>query len=101
MTEEESRPPRLTDALLARTKGFVVDLLAEWIKLPIAEVGRWVRRRVTFYAVGITLLIIALIFLLVGGVRGLQAISWMPYWAPYLGLGALAAGTGIYFLSKK
>jgi hypothetical protein len=99
---DDSRPtgPTAMEALAERTKRFFVDVLAEWIKLPIAEVGAWMRRRVTLYVVGLLLLCVAVVFLLVGGVQGLQALK-VPPWATYLGVGALAGVAGLVVMKQK
>lgn len=96
-------PPRelpKIESLADRTKRFLAELVADWIKLPIAEVGRWLRRRVLLYTVGLVLMCVAIIFVLVGGVHGLQELR-VPVWATYLGVGVVAAVAGVIVLTRK
>ncbi|MBI2933804.1 MAG: phage holin family protein [Planctomycetes bacterium] len=95
-----SEPPK-SEGLLDRTLQFLTEAAAECLKQPIAEVGRWARRKVLLFGVGLVLLCTALVFLLVGGVQGLQSIDRMPPWVPYLGVGALAAIAGVVVLSRE
>ncbi len=88
------------ESLADRTKRFLSEVVADWIKLPIAEVGRWIKGRVTPYVIGLVLVSAGAVFLLVGGIQGLQSIPRMPPWVPYLGMGAVATGLGALMLRR-
>lgn len=104
MTEEPS--PSTTspgssrlDLLLLRTKQLFGQVLAEWIKQPISEVGLWLKRRILQFSLGLVLLCVAIVFLLIGGVQALREVH-IPSWATYLGVGGIAALLGVLLLRR-
>ncbi len=101
MNEAPASPPPI-ESLADRTKRFLMEIVSDWIKIPITEVGFWMRDRVTRYAIGLVLICVAIVFLLVGGVQGFQQLlgpKWL--WVPYVGLGTIAAMVGIFVMKSR
>jgi len=96
---QESGPPK-PESLRDRTRRFAGEIIANWIKPPLVEVGRWAKERILQFVLGLVLLSVAVIFVLIGGIQGLQELK-VPVWATYLGVGALAGVAGLVILSRK
>jgi hypothetical protein len=67
--------PRI-DELIARTQTFLTNTVTQTVKAPVADVGRWMGRRILAFALGAVLLVCAVGFLLFG------LMSWLANHMP-------------------
>jgi hypothetical protein len=88
------------DMLGAGVKRFAKEMAVEVLEGYLPSYAHRFGRRVLGYAVGGTLVCLAVIFLLLGGVLGLQAVGVPPF-ATYLAGGAIAGGVALVLLKMS
>jgi len=77
---EETRAgalPREVPACCSSDEAVRAEVIAGWIKQPIAEVGCWLGGG-SCSSAGLVLLCVAVVFILIGGVQGLQQLNVPP-----------------------
>jgi hypothetical protein len=92
MQESAKTATQLVDTIVARLRVTVAEPTAERLAVTLPRYARWARRRMVNGVLATTLFCLAAIFLLVGGVLGLQEAGLKPY-ATY-GIGGLTALVG-------
>jgi hypothetical protein len=80
---------KYVDRLVAGLKKITAEVVLEVVRVYLPDYSRRVGRRVVEYAVAGTLSCLAIIFLLMGGILGLEAVDLPPY-AAFLAGGAAA-----------
>jgi hypothetical protein len=95
--ENASFAQKYADHLAAGLKKFARETVIEVLQVQVPAYSRRAGRRVLEYAVAGTLLCLAVILLLLGGIRGLQSAG-VPDYATYLAGGLIAGGAGLFLL---
>jgi hypothetical protein len=93
----EKPPPAAVDDLASRTRRFLREIAIDCLKRPLDELLRFALARAVSYLVAAALLITAAVFVLVGGVGGLEEAG-VKRWAAYLALGGAALLAGLLVL---
>ena len=92
-----ARDPSLVDELLGRTRQFVSDMVAEYVKRSADAALQWILGRAARYVLSTALFIMAAAFLLLGGAKGL-IVAGMPPHLAYLAIGAVSLLAGFVIL---
>jgi hypothetical protein len=85
------------DDLVERTKAFLAGIAFDYLKRPLDELLTWVLRRTIWHLIALALFIAAIVFLLLGGVQGLEAAG-LPSYLAHLSLGVAAVIAGLIAL---
>lgn len=103
MAESPRDPPppetSVLEDLLARTRKFLVGAACTCLRRPLDELLRWVLGRAAAYLVAAGLLVTAAVFLLIGGMSGLQSAGVPPPLA-WTATGSTAALVGWLILGS-
>jgi hypothetical protein len=85
---------QFADAVVGRLKVTVAEPTREVLREQVPEYAHWAGRRAMDYVLAAGLFCLAAVFLLVGGILGLQAVGVPPF-ATYLIGGLTALGSGL------
>jgi hypothetical protein len=88
---------QLADVVVARLKVTVAEPAMQMVRAELPQQARWAGRRTIECVLAATLFCLAAIFLLIGGVMGLEEAGLKPFAAYSIG-GAIALTAGLVFL---
>jgi hypothetical protein len=97
MHESVNIATQLVDVIVARLQLTVAQPTAQMVRAELPQYARWAGRRTLDVALAATLCCLAAIFLLIGGVLGLEEVGLRPF-ASYTIGGVAALVSGLVFL---